>query len=206
MKLEFLVNLFQSIDNVQIFSILETRKSPMSEFGRKQLTLKPQDLVVALKIAVNRSRNFTLTELASELHMAVSAVHGSIRRSEQARLISRSAGSIRAIRSAVNEFVIHGAKYAFPAVLGPLARGVPTAIAGPVLRTHFEQADSLPPVWPDPEGSGYGPSLTPLYSTVPAACKSDHSLFEVLTLLDALRIGAAREQELAASQLEERLA
>lgn len=178
----------------------------MSVLGGKQLALKPQDLLIALKIAVNRGRDFTLTELAAELHMAVSVIHGSIRRSEQARLISRSAGSIRVIRSALNEFAVHGAKYAFPAVLGPLARGVPTAIAGPVLRTHFEQADSLPPVWPDPEGSGYGPSITPLYPTVPAACKSDHSLFEVLTLLDALRVGAAREQELAASQLEERLA
>lgn len=178
----------------------------MLVFGEKQLVLKPQDLLVALKIAVNRGREFTLTELATELYMAVSVVHGSIRRNEQARLISRSAGSIRAIRSALKEFAIHGAKYAFPAVLGPLARGVPTAIAGPVLRMHFEQADSLPPVWPDPEGSGYGPSVTPLYPTAMAACKIDNSLFEVLTLLDALRVGAAREQELAANQLEERLA
>jgi hypothetical protein len=178
----------------------------MLALGSKQLTLKPQDLLVALKIAVNRDREFTLTELAMELHMAISAVHGSIRRGEQARLISRSAGSIRVIRSSLREFAIHGAKYAFPTVLGPLAKGVPTAIAGPVLRVHFEQADSLPPVWPDPEGSGYGPSITPLYTTVPAACKSDGPLFEVLTLIDALRVGAAREQEQATIQLKERLA
>lgn len=178
----------------------------MLVFGGKQLVLKPHDLLLALKIAVNRGREFTLVELGNELHMAVSVVHGSIRRNEQARLISRAAGSIRAMRSALKEFVIHGAKYSFPAVLGPLARGVPTAIAGPVLKLHFEQADLLPPVWPDPDGSGYGPSVTPLYPTVMAACKRDNSLFEVLTLLDALRVGAAREQELATSELEKRLA
>lgn len=174
--------------------------------GGKQLVLKPQDLLLALKIAVNRRREFTLIELGNELHMAVSVVHGSIRRNEQARLLNRSAGSIRAMRSSLKEFAIHGAKYAFPAILGPLTRGVPTAIAGPVLKVHFEQVNSLPPVWPDPDGSEYGPSVTPLYPTVMAACRRDNSLFEVLTLLDALRVGAAREQELAASELEERLA
>ena len=178
----------------------------MGAFGEKQLVLKPQDLLLALKIAVNRTREFTLSELGQELNMALSVVHGSIRRNEQARLISRSAGSIRVIRSSLKEFTIHGAKYAFPAVLGPLARGVPTAIAGPVLRTHFEQADSLPPVWPDPAGDGYGPGVTPLYPAAIAASKIDNSLFEVLTLLDALRVGAAREQALAAKQLEDRLA
>lgn len=178
----------------------------MSVSGERQLVLKPQDLLLALKIAVNRGREFTLVELGKELHMAVSVIHGSIRRNEQARIISRSAGSIRVVRSSLREFAVHGAKYAFPAVLGPLARGVPTAIAGPVLRAHFEQADSLPPVWPDPTGNGYGPSVTPLYPTAIAASKIDDLLFEVLTLLDALRVGAAREQELAASQLEERLA
>jgi hypothetical protein len=177
----------------------------MSMFGEKQLTLKPQDLLLALKVAVNRGREFTLVELGSELNMAISVVHGSIRRNEQARLISRSAGTIRVVRSALKEFAVHGAKYAFPAILGPLSKGVPTAIAGPVLRMNFEQADSLPPVWPDPTGSGYGPSVTPLYPTAIAACKIDDRLYEVLTLLDALRVGSAREQELAVNQLEERL-
>jgi hypothetical protein len=174
--------------------------------SQKQLTLKPQDLVVVLKLAVNRNRDFTLTELAFELHMAVSAVHGSIKRSEQARLISRSTGSIRVIRSAAHEFVVHGAKYAFPGIIGALSKGIPTAIAGPVLRKDFEKADSLPPVWPDPEGSGYGPSVTPLSPIVPKACKTDLALLDALTLLDALRIGAAREKELAAVHLAELLA
>jgi hypothetical protein len=178
----------------------------MSAFESKQMVLKPQDLLVALKVAVNRGREYTLVELGEELHMAVSVVHGAIRRGEQARIISRSAGSIRAIRSALKEFVVHGAKYAFPAVLGPLSKGVPTAIAGPALRVRFEQAAALPPVWPDPTGSSYGPSVTPLYPTVISACQSDEKLMDVLTLFDALRIGAAREQEVAITELEERLA
>lgn len=168
----------------------------------KQQVLKPQDLVVTLKICVNRQRDFLLVELAAELLMPLSVVHGCIKRSEQARLLSRSAGSVRALRPAVEEFVIHGAKYAFPATLGPLTKGMPTAIASPALRSFFD-ADSLAPVWPHPEGSAYGPAVTPLHSGVPDACKRDSSLLNALTLLDALRTGAAREREIAETILKE---
>lgn len=169
----------------------------------KQLVLKPQDLVLTLKIAVNREREFTLTQLSDELETALSGVHASIKRSEQARLISRSAGSIRALRASVKEFVLYGAKYAFPGLLGALTKGVPTAIAGPMLRDHFENPDSLPPVWPDPNGQAYGPSLVPLHPSVPAACRNDLKLLRALTLFDALRVGAAREREIATVAIEE---
>jgi|EndMetStandDraft_5_1072996.scaffolds.fasta_scaffold168858_2 hypothetical protein len=172
----------------------------------KQLTLKPQDLIVALKIRVNPDREFLLATLAQELEMAVSAVHGSIKRCEQARLLTRVGGGMRAMRPALAEFMIHGARYAFPAVMGGLSRGMATSIAGPSLRSHFDQAGGMPPVWPDVHGNAYGPSLVPLHYTVPAACRMDEKLFDVLSLLDAMRIGAARERELGSAMLEERLA
>lgn len=175
----------------------------MSKPLDKQLVLKPQDLVLAIKIAVNPERDYILIELASQLGMALSAVHGAIQRGEKARLVSRSGGSLRALRPALTEFVIHGAKYAYPGELGPLSRGVPTAIAGPTLREHFEAPDQLPPVWPDPEGIAFGPSLLPLCPSVPAACRLDARLLDALTLLDALRVGAARERELAHDALHE---
>jgi hypothetical protein len=172
----------------------------------RQLILKPQDLVVAVKLAVNRQRDFGLAELAAELGMALSSVHGAIVRGEQGRLLSRSAGSIRAIRSAVSEFVVHGAKYSFPAQLGPTTRGTATSIGGPTLRRHFESTDQFCPVWPDPEGSSRGPGLIPLYPGLAKATSKDENLYDTLTLLDALRVGAAREREMAVLALEERLA
>lgn len=176
---------------------------PVSE---KQLSLKPQDLVVALKIAVNGRREFLLTTLGAELGLVVSAIHGCIGRCEQARLLSRAAGGIRAVRPALLEFVIHGARYAYPAVQGTLTRGMATSLAGPSLREYFDQSKAMPPVWPDPLGESYGPSLTPLHHIVPEACRRDKGLLDVLTLLDAVRVGAARERELASKLLEERLA
>jgi hypothetical protein len=171
----------------------------------KQIGLKPQDLVVAVKLAVNRHRDFVLATLGEELGMAVSAVHGSIKRAEQARLLSRSGGSVRAIRGSVKEFLIHGAKYAFPAVLGATGRGIPTSVGAPVLQAFFDQSKVLPPVWPSADGLVWGPTVVPLHSSVPGAADRDREFYDLLALLDAIRIGAARERELAATAIDERL-
>jgi hypothetical protein len=173
--------------------------------SEKQLVLRPQDLVVAIKLATNRHREFTLSGLADELGMALSAVHGSVKRCELARLVSRSGGSIRALRPAVKEFVLHGAKYAFPAVLGAIGRGTPTSVGAPVLSQHFDQGKVLPPVWPDPHGAAFGSTVIPLHDTVPAAARKDQAFYDVMALLDAIRLGAARERELAVAALEEKL-
>jgi hypothetical protein len=171
----------------------------------KPLTLKPQDLLVVIKLAANRHREFVLATLAQELGMAVSAVHGSIKRGEQARLLSRSAGSVRAIRAALKEFLIYGAKYAFPASLGATGRGKPTSVGAPALQAFFDQSKVLPPVWPDANGSIFGPTVVPLHTSVPGACDRDEELYDLLALLDAIRVGAARERELAVKAIEERL-
>jgi DNA-binding MarR family transcriptional regulator len=170
----------------------------------KQIVLKPQDFVVALKLVVTK-RDLKLTELAEELGMSVSAVHGSITRAEVARLISRSAGSMRAIRPSVREFAIFGARYVFPGVLGPSTRGIPTAIGAPVLTQHFAQSDALVPVWPSAEGKVWGFELVPLHPSVPSAALRDGELYDLLALIDAIRVGAARERELAIEELKGRL-
>lgn len=175
----------------------------MSPNEGKQLALKPHDLVVVVKIAVNKDREMLLAELSTELSMAISVIHGSIRRAEQARLLSRSAGSVRAIRASLREYLMFGAKYSFPGHFGLTTRGMPTAIGAPALVNFFDQGKVLPPVWPDAESESWGPSLIPLHPSVPMAAKKDTRLYEVLSLFDAIRVGAARERELALTALEE---
>ena len=60
-------------------------------------------------------------------------------------------------------------------------------------------------MWPDPEGKVRGQSLLPLYPRVPLAARDDPRLYELLALFDGLRIGQARERDLAARLLGERL-
>jgi len=115
----------------------------------RQVTLKPQDLVLALKLAVSRDKPFTYAGLAAELGMAASEVHASAQRCQLARLVTIPAeGGLRALRPAVLEFALHGARYAFPAQRGPVTRGIPTAYAAPPLKGRLSIGDDPPPVWP----------------------------------------------------------
>ncbi|MDO9434944.1 hypothetical protein [Hydrogenophaga sp.] len=171
----------------------------------KQLALKPFDFVLAVKIAVTKDQDFLIAQLADEFAVSLSTVHAALGRSEAARLLTRSAGSIRALRPALQEFAIHGLKYAFPAAVGRATRGMPTAIGAPVLAAHFEATGAPVPVWSHPEGTTYGFEVIPLHPSVPKVALKDQALYDVLALVDALRVGAAREREIALNELKARL-
>jgi hypothetical protein len=172
-----------------------------------QIVLKPQDLLIALKAAVSKDTQFTYASLASQLGISVAQTHAAVKRAEAARLIhAPSREGITVMRSALIEFVIHGVKYCFPPSTGAPTRGMPTAFAGPSLKDLIVQGTQVVPVWPDSNGTVSGYALTPIFPSVPKACASDSILYDVLALIDALRIGAAREREIAIELLRQRLA
>ena len=65
--------------------------------------------------------------------------------------------------------------------------------------------DSITPVWPDRDGAKQGAAVEPLYRSVPFATKNDPALYGLLALVDALRIGRARERRFAEQELERQL-
>ncbi len=184
----------------------QTANDAMKRKLNQQVTLKPQDLMVLLKLHAVGERQATYGELAAALGMSSSEVHASIGRARLARLVNIENDRPVVVRAALKEFLLHGAKYAFPATLGSPTRGVPTAYAAPPLATRVSQPNEAPPVWPDPEGEQRGVSFHPLYPTAPFAARKDRLLYEFLALFDALRGGAARERQLAGQLLSERLA
>jgi hypothetical protein len=121
-------------------------------------------------------------------------------------LVERESGELVVNRAALQDFVVHGLRFVFPAVMGPVTRGMPTGAAAPILRGRFGEVDALPMVWPDPEGEVRGVSLLPLYPTVPQASRNDPRLHDALALVDALRAGAAREREMARELFKEMIA
>jgi hypothetical protein len=174
--------------------------------SRQQITLKPQDLMVLLKMSCHRDRLFTYAQLAAELGISPSEAHSSLRRAISAQLAARTAeGGVVVQRLALREFVLHGAKYSFPATTGSTTRGMPTAYAALPLRELIVQPDELPPVWPQSDGPTRGIAFYPLYPTAPDAAAKDEALYECLALFDALRAGAAREREIAQQLLGARL-
>jgi hypothetical protein len=167
------------------------------------VALKPQDVLVLLKLATHPGSEWSYPKLALDLAMSASEVHASIRRASRAGLFQEDTRSVN--RQALLELLVHAVKYVFPAERSGVTRGVPTSHAAAPLRAHFRANAELPPVWPDPEGTVRGEGLEPLYSSVPKAARADAQLYEWLALVDAVRAGRARERELAVKELRRRL-
>ncbi|WP_157538846.1 hypothetical protein [Hydrogenophaga flava] len=107
---------------------------------------------------------------------------------------------VRVHAQALAEFTLHGAKYAFPGVRLPLAVGVPTSHSAPAFAGVFAPGSS-DFVWPHPNGSVRGIGVEPLHPSVPFAAMQDAKLYEMLALFDALRVGKARERNMAFERL-----
>jgi len=171
------------------------------------MILKPQDVVVLLKLVALGPEPWTYQRLAVELSISQSEAHAGVRRAVAARLMSDSnTATGRPILAALKEFLIHGVRYAYAPERGELTRGMPTGYAAPPLNKVIAQPDEPPPVWPYAEGKVRGYKFAPLYPSVPMAAARDPKLYELLALVDAIRDGRARERNLAAKELETRLA
>lgn len=137
--------------------------------------------------------------------MSPSEVHAAVARAMASGLLHGAELGHRPNLSAVDEFLVHGVRYAFPSERGEPARGVPTSYAAAPLSALIAPGDDLPPVWPTPTGKVRGTSFQPLYRRAPEAALADPLLYEYLALVDALRDGRARERKLAAELLTSRL-
>ncbi|HYD56998.1 MAG TPA: hypothetical protein VEB41_08840 [Burkholderiales bacterium] len=170
------------------------------------MILKPQDVVILLKLVAWGGEPWTYQRLAVELSMSQSEAHAGVRRAVAARLMSdaTTAGG-RPVLPALAEFIVHGVRYAYPPERGALTAGMATGYAAPPLNKVITQPDEPPPVWAYAEGKVRGYSLAPLYPSVPAAAVRDPKLYELLALVDAIRDGRARERSLASKEIEKRL-
>ena len=170
------------------------------------MELKPQDLLVLFKAAAHAQRRWTYAALGEALSMSASEVHASVKRAAISGLaVVRGRGDWSPVRATLLEFAVHGVRYVWPAQVGPVKRGVPTAIGMEPLAGMIRAAEGEAPVWAYASGKAKGPSLSPLYRTVPQAALADPALHRLLALQDALRAGRARERMLAADLLEREL-
>lgn len=171
------------------------------------MELKPQDVLVLFKQVAHADHAWTYATLGEALQMSASQVHRSVKRCIAAGLaVTRARGEWQAVRSALIEFSVHGVRYAFPAVMGPSRRGVPTSFGAAPLSSEINSAAGEAPVWAHAEGTVRGPSLSPLCRNAPDAALADPALHELLALLDALRTGRSRERALAEKLLKARFA
>jgi len=170
------------------------------------MELKPQDLLVLLKVAAHPPQRWTYAALGTALTMSASEVHASVKRAVASGLaVAPARGEWSPVRPNLLEFVLHGARYIWPATPGPVKRGVPTSFGAEPLASKLTTAPGEAPVWAHTAGSAKGPTLSPIYRTAPQAALTDPALHRLLALLDALRTGRARERALAVQLMEAEL-
>lgn len=170
------------------------------------LRLKPQDIVIAIKLVASGPSEWTQPELARSLHLSASEVNHGLKRLEACHLFNLR--ERRVIRASLEEFLVSGLRYVFPAQLGLFGQGMPTAFSVAPLADKLRLGEEDGVVWAvsGKGASARGRVIAPLYRTVPMAAADDPMLHEYLALADTLRVGRARERAMARAELSKRLA
>lgn len=150
---------------------------------------------------------WTYQHLASSVGLSTSECHAAVKRSLNNQLlrISRQTERPVPVMKHVEEFCTHGLKYVFPVEVGGLVRGISTTYAAPILEGKLLSSGDYPYVWPDGRGKAVGMALMPIHKSVPQVVKTDPILYELLALIDAMRMGRPREAELAKKIFSQRL-
>ena len=168
--------------------------------------LKPQDIVLAVKLVCKEDEPWSQAGLAAELAMSASEVNAGLKRLAIATLVEQHEDGRRwqVVLPALREFLIHGLKYVFPAEKGAPAIGMPTSNACYPLNEHVSDAVGVP-VWPMKGGKTKGFSFKPLYPTVARAAQLDPELYAYLALIDAVRDAENDQADVAQVVLKEKL-
>jgi hypothetical protein len=161
--------------------------------------MRPQDVVILLKIISLGDKPWQLKDLAHQLSISASEVSESLNRSYLAGLINYEKKKVK--RQGLMEFLQFGLHYVFPQHPGAVANGIPTAHSHPFMRNHFESNEVY--VWPDTLGRERGYAIEPFYSKQKDAVKMDDNLYLLLALVDVIRVGRAREINVAVDKLKE---
>jgi hypothetical protein len=172
----------------------------------KAESLKPQDILVACKLysLEEGAVDYTYASLGRDVGLSPSEAHSSAERCRRAALLTPNNVLLR---RNLRDLLVVAVPRVYYATRGGLADGTPTSVHAPVLlgKVALAQPTIVPVVWPG-AGRDRGESLSPIYSTVPVACRADPLLYELMALVDVLRVGAASERAAATELLDKMMA
>jgi len=164
--------------------------------------MRPQDIVILLKMITLGDKKCSIVEMSDLLNISRSEISKSMERNMIAGLVSSD--KTRVNKLALRDFLIFGLKYVFPPQPGNSTRGVATAHSAPPVNQHItENGDNY--VWKYYKGTKRGNSIVPLYDKIPKIVENQPDLYELLTIIDCLRIGKKREIQIAIQELDKKL-
>lgn len=163
--------------------------------------LRPSDIASLLYLRLHPADPYSA--MAERLGISKSTAHDSVRRLVHNRLAheSKRATALVADGPAL-DFLTFGVPYAFVPDVVPDARGVMTGLRALDLSSAggaFSSALAI--VWPSKLGDARGMGVAPLVPAAPDLPYRDPPLYRMLAIVDALRLGDAREREVARDSL-----
>ncbi|MBX2843994.1 MAG: hypothetical protein KTR26_19635 [Flammeovirgaceae bacterium] len=164
--------------------------------------MRPLDIPVLLKIVALKDKPWRNIDLSIGLKISASEISESLNRCKIAGLIDSSKRKVN--RLSLQEFLIYGLKYVFPAEPGPMVRGIPTAHSGYPINEKILSGNNFY-VWPYSKGTERGEAIEPLYKTIPEVVLQDKAFYALMVIVDTLRVGRVREIKIAKTELERRL-
>lgn len=169
---------------------------------KKHNGMRPQDIAVLLKIIALKHDNWRNSDIAYSLQISASEVTEVLNRCKIAGLIDAKKRKVHI--NSFKEFLIYGLKYVFPAEPGAVVRGIPTAHSAYPINEQISPGNDIY-VWPYAKGDQRGQAIEPLYKTLPATVQNDNIFYELLVIIDTIRVGRTREIKIAVDELEKRL-
>ena len=169
---------------------------------KKHNGMRPQDIVVLLKIVSIHNQQWRNIDIANALQVSPSEVSEALNRCKIAGLIDSKKRSVDV--NSFKEFLMYGLKYVIAVEPGAVIKGSSTAHSSSPINEHIASGGDVY-VWPYAKGTQRGQSIEPLYKTLPAIIQEDKIFYELLAIVDTIRVGRARELKIAIEELEKRL-
>ena len=169
---------------------------------KKHNGMRPQDIVVLLKIISLRDNNWLNIQIANTTGISPSEVSEALNRCRIAKLLDSKKRKVNI--NSFTEFLVYGLKYVFPTEPGAVVKGIPTAHSASPIKEHIS-SDTDVYVWAYAKGTHRGQAIEPLYKTLPQIAQDDQLFYELLTIVDTIRVGRAREIQIAIEELNKRL-
>ncbi|GAB3511051.1 hypothetical protein [Emticicia fontis] len=186
---------------------------------KKHNGMRPQDIAILMAIVADTAiitikpkktddsnTKFSIPlannkKIAQMLNISESEVSESLHRSSFSGLID-SPKRKKINKKALMDFLLYGIKYVFPTRPGSIVRGIATAHSAEPLKSIIVSEEYY--VWEHPEGNIRGQIIEPLYPTIPSIVSQNNKLYELLSLIDAIRTGTARVFKIASEEMDKR--
>lgn len=165
------------------------------------VSIKSQDVLILLYL-LTQSEGWTQAEVAKQLLISPAEVSNALNRCVVSGLLNAEKNRVNKL--SLREFLIGGLKYTFPAEVSAKVRGIATAHSASPIKDRISEGEDIY-VWSYYLGTRRGFGVTPLYKTVPKIVGENLALYDLLVIVDTLRIGKVREVEIAIEELDKRL-